>query len=113
MTTHELSTIHDDLGDVIRQIAPGSPVLLNCGGAAIGALVSMEDLRLLEHYLEELEERIDLAEAVESLDEAERDGTVPYAIVRQAVYSHSTRAATDSTSSPAVSTPLAVERMRR
>lgn len=75
--------------------------------------MSVEDLRLLEHYLEELEERIDLTEAVKSLEEAEREGTVPYAVVRQEVYRYSTRAATDSTSSPAVSTLVAVDRMRR
>jgi len=83
MTTHQLNTIHDDLGDVIRQITSGHPILLSCDGTSLGALVSVEDLRLLEHYLDELEDRVDVDEAKKALEEVKRDGAVPYSIVRQ------------------------------
>ncbi len=83
MTTHQLNSIHDDPGGVIRQITSGDPILLSCDGTSLGALVSVEDLRLLEHYIDELEDRIDLEEATKSLEEVERDGPVPCAVVRK------------------------------
>ena len=83
MTTHILNTIHDDLGNLIEQIEPGHPILLQCGDTALGALVSVDDLRLLEHYLIELEDRLDLEEARKALEETVRKGVQPYRIVRQ------------------------------
>lgn len=83
MTEHLLDTIHDDLANVFNKIASGEPIVLKCGDKDLGALVSIEDLRLLEHYIEELECRVDLEQARESLEEADRDGARPYEIVRR------------------------------
>lgn len=83
MTTHMLNSIHDDLGNLIERIAPGQPILLQCGETALGALVSVDDLRLLEEYLVELEDRLDVEEARKALEEVEIEGVVPYRTVRQ------------------------------
>lgn len=83
MTTHLLDSIHDDLGNLIERIVPGHPILLQCGDTALGALVSVDDLRLLERYIVELEDRLDLEEARKALEEAEREGALPYRTVRQ------------------------------
>lgn len=83
MTTHLLHSIHDDLGNLIERIEPGHPILLQCGDIALGALVSVDDLRLLESYLMELEDKQDLEEARKALGEVEGEGAVPYRIVRQ------------------------------
>lgn len=83
MTTHVLNSIHDDLGNLIERIEPGHPILLQCGDTALGALVSIDDLRLLEHYLVELEDRLDLEEARKALEEVGREGALPYRTVRQ------------------------------
>jgi hypothetical protein len=83
MTEHLLNTIHDDLGSALKRIASGHPILLKCGDTDLGALVSVEDLRLLEHYIEELECGVDLVEARKSLEEADREGTQPYETVRR------------------------------
>ena len=83
MTHQVLESVHDDLADAIEHVHDGEPVLLECDGKPLAALVSIRDLKLLEKYIEELEDRIDLQAADEALREVERDGTVPWETVRQ------------------------------
>lgn len=83
MTQRDLKTTHDDLADAIERVADGEPVLLRCKGVPVAGLVSVRDLRLLERYISELEDRIDLEEAEKALDEVAREGTVPWAEVKR------------------------------
>lgn len=76
MTQRILQTTHDDLADAIEHVQDGEPVLLECGGKPVAALVSVRDMRLLEQYAEELEDRVDREEAEKAL--AEPPDPVPY-----------------------------------
>jgi PHD/YefM family antitoxin component YafN of YafNO toxin-antitoxin module len=83
MTQRVLNSPHDDLADAIEHIGDGEPVLLEHDGKPLAAIISIGDLRLLEAYVEELEDRSDREEAAEALAEIAREGTVPYDIVKR------------------------------
>jgi antitoxin Phd len=83
MTQRVLESPHDDLADAIERVEDGKPVLLQCNGKPMAAIISVTDLRLLEQYMEELEDRIDIEEAQKALAEIEKEGTVPYEQVRR------------------------------
>lgn len=83
MTQRTLNSPHDDLADAIERIQDGEPVLLSHGDKPVAALISVKDLRLLEQYFEELEDRIDCEEAEKALAEIAKEGTVPYEQVRR------------------------------
>jgi antitoxin (DNA-binding transcriptional repressor) of toxin-antitoxin stability system len=83
MTQRVLNSPHDDLADAIEQIEDGEPVLLEHDGKPLAAIISITDLRLLEAYFEELEDRIDREEAAKALADMAREGTVPYDTVRR------------------------------
>ena len=76
MPQRVLNSPHDDLADAIEHIEDGEPVLLEHDGKPLAAIVSMNDLRLLEAYFEELEDRIDREEIEKVL--AEPSDPVPY-----------------------------------
>ena len=76
MTQRVLNSPHDDLADAIEHIEDGEPVLLEHDGKPLAALISITDLRLLEAYFEELEDRIDREEIKKAL--AEPSDPVPY-----------------------------------
>ncbi|MBX3176525.1 MAG: hypothetical protein KF886_04130 [Candidatus Hydrogenedentes bacterium] len=78
-------SMHDDLSDAIANIADGEPVLLRHGTEPVGALVSIADLRLLEQYWEERENRIDLDAIREVKAEIAQKGTVPWETVKDAL----------------------------
>lgn len=48
----------------------------------MAALITLKDLHLLELYLEELEVRIDKLEVEKTLEEIEREGVVPWELVK-------------------------------
>jgi len=83
VTERQLESMHDDLSDAIARIADGEPVLLRHGAETVGALVSEADLRLLEQYWEELENRCDLEAAREAKAEIAREGTVPWEYAKE------------------------------
>ena len=85
MTERQLDSMHDDLSDAIARIADGDPVLLRHGTEPVGALVSIADLRLLEQYWEEQENRIDLDAIREVKAEVSKEGTVPWEMVRSSL----------------------------
>ena len=78
MTEQILASTHDDLSDAIQRVQDGEPVLLECGGKPVAGIVSVRDLKLLERYIEELENRIDIEEVEKTLAEIEREGTIPW-----------------------------------
>lgn len=83
MTQRVLKSTHEDLADAIESVEDGKPVLLEHGGRPLAALISITDLRLLETYLEELDDRIDREEAATTLADIAREGTIPYSSVRR------------------------------
>jgi prevent-host-death family protein len=76
MTRLEISKARDNLADTINRVKyKGERIVLNRRGKAIAALVSLEDLALLE----KLEDRLDLEDARKALEEP---GTVPWKKVK-------------------------------
>lgn len=59
--THlNITEAHPDLIDTLKQVASGRPIILHQNGKQVAALISVEDLYLLERLLEEEEDRIEL-----------------------------------------------------
>ena len=83
MTQQVLQSMHDDLNDAIGRVQDGDPVLLEYDGKPVAALVSVRDLRLLEQYIEKLEDQIDREEAEKALREIEQEGTTPWETVKR------------------------------
>lgn len=74
----ELTLLHPDLSNTVKQLADGKPVILHQNGAQVAALISIEDLHLLERLIGEEEDRIDIADAKQILAEIKEQGTVPW-----------------------------------
>lgn len=72
------SSAHSDVINLLVQVATGKPIILHQNGEQVAALISMEDLHLLERLIEEEEDRIDIADAQKILAEAKEQGTVPW-----------------------------------
>jgi prevent-host-death family protein len=77
MTRLTSSALRDTLGDALNRVAyRGERIVLERHGKAVAALVSVEDLELLEVF----EDRLDM-EAVRAA--REEPGSVPYEEVRR------------------------------
>jgi prevent-host-death family protein len=77
MTRLTASAVRDALGDTLNRVAyRGERIILERHGKAVAALVSVEDLSLLEA----LEDRLDMQAARRAQRET---GAVPYEEVRQ------------------------------
>ena len=68
------SKARENFSKTLRNVAAGERVLLSNHGKNIGAIVSVEDLELLQA----LEDRVDLAEARRALAETNFDGTISW-----------------------------------
>ena len=77
MTRLAVSAVRNSLGDTLNRVAyRGERIVLERHGKAVAALVSVEDLSLLE----DLEDRADLAEARRALQDPQR---IPYEEIRR------------------------------
>jgi prevent-host-death family protein len=77
MTRLTASAVRDTLGDTLNRVAyRGERIILERHGKAVAALVSVEDLSLLEA----LEDRLDMQAARRAQRE---NGAIPYEKVRQ------------------------------
>ncbi len=83
MTQQTLKSLHDDLSEALGQVQENGPVVLEYQGKPLAALICMEELRILEARIEELEDRIDREEAEKALAEIKEEGTVPWEQVRR------------------------------
>lgn len=82
-TTHlDLTEAHQKLADILKQVTNGKPIILHQNGKDVAALISIEDLYLLERLIEEEEDRIDIAEAKQIMAEVKEQGTVPLADIK-------------------------------
>ena len=77
-----LDATHLDLVNAVKQVASGRPIVLHQNGKQVAALISIEDLHLLERLIEEEEDRIDIAETEKILAEVKEQGTVPWEIIK-------------------------------
>lgn len=79
LTTTTSGDFRSNLADYLNRIQyAGERMLITRNGRAIAAVVSKEDLELLQA----LEDRIDGADAEEALREAEETGMIPWDQVR-------------------------------
>lgn len=70
------------IADIVNKVAFGKErVILDRAGKDVAAVISIEDLRLLERLVEEEEDRIDAGEAKKAL--ANVSEAVPYGDVRK------------------------------
>jgi prevent-host-death family protein len=80
-----LTDFSDDLEEVLHYVEKGQPILLNKNGKEVAAIISIEDLHLLERLIEEEEDRIDASEAKEILTEVKEQGTVSWESLKASV----------------------------
>jgi PHD/YefM family antitoxin component YafN of YafNO toxin-antitoxin module len=81
-TQLNLTESHKDITSALTQLESGKPVILHQDGKEVAALISIEDLHLLERLIEEEEDRIDLAESKKILAEVKEQGTVSWEDVK-------------------------------
>jgi PHD/YefM family antitoxin component YafN of YafNO toxin-antitoxin module len=81
MTQQTLKTMHDDLSEALGLVQENGPVVLEYEGKPVAALISMDELRILEARIEAIEDRIDREEIEKAL--AEPSAPVPYETFRK------------------------------
>ena len=60
----KLSDVRNNIAELVNRVHyRGERVIIGRAGKELAALIPMQDLRLLEHLIEEAEDRIDIAEA--------------------------------------------------
>jgi prevent-host-death family protein len=77
-----LADFSDDIKKIFHDVEKGKPILLNKDGKEVAAIISIEDLRLLERLIEEEEDRIDSKEASEIIAEVKEQGTVSWESIK-------------------------------
>lgn len=81
--THlDLTSAHPDLVNTVKLVANGKPIILHQDGYQVAAVISIEDLHLLERLIEESEDRIDIEDSRKILAEVKEQGTVPWEEVK-------------------------------
>ena len=74
MATIDASTARRELADLLNRVAYGDErVVLSRRGKNVAALVSMDDLELLE----DIQDQLDIHDALDALREAKKKGTRP------------------------------------
>jgi len=64
MTKMSTGKVRENFSDVLNRVAyRGERIMLSRRGKDVAALVSVEDIHLLEKFIEEMEDRSDLSEA--------------------------------------------------
>jgi cell division protein ZapA (FtsZ GTPase activity inhibitor) len=76
MTQQTLTDLNEGLSEAIAHLNIEGPVVLQYEGKSIAALISIDDLQLLEKRLEEIEDIIDSAAVEKVLSEP--SDAVPY-----------------------------------
>ena len=75
MTSVTAEKVQKDIESILAKVADsGERVRITKRGRTVAAVVSAEDLKLLEAVIHQLEDLIDVREADKSMREYERDG---------------------------------------
>ena len=83
MTTVTSEEVRNQLGDIINRVAYGHErMIVTRRGKKLAALVSMDDLELLEKVLDALEDQIDLPLVKERLAEVEQEGAISWESIK-------------------------------
>ncbi len=70
------------LTTVINKVAYGKvPIIFESRGKDLAALISMDQFRLYERLMEELESRIDLEEAESALNDPDNQERIPWKVL--------------------------------
>ncbi len=73
------SQARENLADVVNSVRFGHKrYALTRHGKQVAAVISMEDLALLERVIEEIEDAIDVKEGEKALQRAKKEGTIPF-----------------------------------
>ena len=84
MTTVTTKEARDQLSELVNRAAYGKEhIVLTRRGKGIAALIPLDDLQMLEKFLQRLEDQSDLEAAQKALDEAKRKGTIPWEKVKE------------------------------
>lgn len=83
MADHPSTSADEPMSAAIAQLQDGHPLVLEREGSALAALITIKDLRALESYFEELEERVDRREIEKAREEMGREGTVSWEQVKE------------------------------
>lgn len=79
MTTVTVSEARKQIGDIVNRVQYGDErVCLTKNGKEAACLVSMEEARLLDVF----ERYVDMADALEALEEMDREGTTSWEMVK-------------------------------
>ncbi len=79
MSRLSASAARERFSEVLNRVAYGGErVVIERRGKELAAIVSLEDLRLLEA----IEDRLDLEDALAAIEEAEREGTIPWETIK-------------------------------
>jgi prevent-host-death family protein len=83
-TTVTTKEARDQLSELVNRAAYGKErIVLTRRGKGVAALVPLDDLLALEKLMHRLEDQSDLEAAEKALDEARREGTVPWEKVKE------------------------------
>jgi len=84
MTVVSAKAAREKFSELIGRIAYGKErVVLTRNGRQMAAMIPIEEYRLLEQILEQVEDEQDVAEAHAALEEVEREGTIPWEDVKK------------------------------
>ncbi len=78
MVTVSSEQVRDGLGDLINRVVYGGErVMVTRRGKNVVAIISAEELELLEEVLDAIEDEIDIPLVKDRLAEAEKEGWIP------------------------------------
>lgn len=83
MAQQNLEMVDQNLIDLLHRVRDGEPIVLAQGGSPRAALISLNDLKLLDRYMEELEDRTDVEETARIRGELVEKGTYDWEHVKQ------------------------------
>ena len=84
MTTISAEKARNQFSDIIKRAQYAKErTVVTWHGKKVAAIISVEDLNLLQMVLERLEYRKDVADARAALEEIEKEGTVPWEKIRE------------------------------
>ena len=78
MTRLNVSKAREEFPEIVNRAARGNETtIVSHRGKDLAAVISIDDLRLLERLAQEEMDRVDIEDALASLAEAKEKGTVP------------------------------------